>query len=227
MRMGQMLRFLLMAACLAAAAARAEEASRRFLWEEAHATMAAAQTPEDYLKAARAYNRLVQDGVRNGPLFFDLGTALLLAGDAPNAIAALERAERYLGSTSDIRANLRLACAAKTRQPDADLPWSRMAFFWHFDQPVRVRAVIALAGWTLLWLGLLVRLLAGRRRGPSAAADGPARVRSLGGSCAAFGALIGLVFGASALLSYVQERLDDRAWPERVFVSKPVQEGMP
>lgn len=214
--LGVLLALLVLPLAARAAAGTPADAARAFLWEEANATLAAARTPDEYLRAARAYNRLVLDGVRNGPLFFNLGTALLLAGDAPNAVAALERAERYDGGTPDIRANLRLALAARSGQSDSELPWSRMAFFWHFDQPARARAAEALAGWCLLWLGLLLRLLSRRRR-----------ARSLGGSCTAFGAVLAVVFGASALLTYVQEAADSRAWPARVFVSRSQPEHRP
>lgn len=213
------------ACCLAPGAGLGDETTRRFLWEEANARMATAQNANDYLAAARTYNRLIQDGVRNGPLFFDLGTALLLAGDANNALAALLRAERFDGCTADIRTNLRLAIAASTARPDADLPWSRVAFFWHFDYPLRIRCFAALAGWSLLWLGVLLRLLTRPRATPGAAQPGFAvQVRAMAGSCLFFGTLLALVFGASVAVSLLQEHLQNRTWSERVFVSRPTQE---
>ena len=53
----------------------------RVLWNEANAALANAVKPADYLRAARSYQALVDSGVRNGPLFYNLGTALLKAGD--------------------------------------------------------------------------------------------------------------------------------------------------
>ena len=219
---------LVLGACFAAPlTARADETTTRFLWEEANARMATAKTSDDYLAAARTYNRLVQEGIRNGPLFFNLGTALLLAGDAHNAVAALLRAERFEGCTADIRTNLRLAIAASTGHPDADLPWSRVAFFWHFDHPLRIRLLVALGGWSLLWLGLLLRLLTRDRTAvaPDMAPSGAAvQVRALAGSCLFFGTLLGVVFGASVAVSLLQEHMQNRTWSERVFVSRPTQE---
>ena len=199
----------------AAAASRADENTRRFMWDEANARLAAAQRPADYLVAARVYNALVRDGVRNGPLFFNLGTALLLAGDGENAAAALQRAERYSGSTPGIRANLRLALAARSGQPDAELPWNRVAFFWHYDLPVRTRVLVALAAWALVWLAILARPLA------AAPATGGAwaRLRAVAGAGLVLAAVLGGVYAASAGVSLLQERADDRAWPERVFVA--------
>ena len=85
------------------------ETSSAFGWERANARFATARLPADFLEAAQSYNRLVLDGDTRGALFYNLGTALLLAGDAPNAIAALDRADRRLGATPASRANLRLA----------------------------------------------------------------------------------------------------------------------
>ena len=45
--------------------------------------------------------------MRNGVLFYDLGTALLKAGQADEAFEVLLRAERYLGYNPDVKRNLR------------------------------------------------------------------------------------------------------------------------
>jgi hypothetical protein len=210
----------------------ADESSSRFLWDQANARMATARTPADFLDTARAYNQLVADGVRNGPLFFNLGTALLLAGDGENAAAALRRAERYLGSTTEIRVNLRQALALQSGQPDADLPWDHVIFFWHYDEPLRVRAQIALCGWLLLWLALLLRLLV-RPAGATAAhpaaprAGVAGRARSFANACLLFGLLLFAVFFGSAAFSLLQEQMDNRTWSERTFVSKSLPEQTP
>lgn len=219
---------------------RADESSSRFLWDQANARMAAARAPADFLDAARTYNQLVADGVRNGPLFYNLGTALLLAGDGENAAAALRRAERYLGSTPEIRVNLRQALALQSGQPDADLPWDHVVFFWHYDEPLRVRAQIALYGWLLLWLALLLRLLtcasfSGKPSGNEREGERPreprhrisGRLRSLANVCLFFGLLLFLVFLASAAFSLLQEQMDNRTWSERTFVSKSTTEQTP
>jgi hypothetical protein len=202
--------------------ARGDEISRAFLWDQANAGMAVARTRQDFLDATRVYDRLVRDGVRNGSLFFNLGTALLLAGDGNNAVAAFERAERYLGSTADVRVNLRLALAARAGQPDAELPWIRVACFWHFDHSMHARLMIALLGWSLFWLGLLVRLLRPER---AVAASTPDPFRAAAGPLLAIGAVAALAFGTSAVVSLVQETAADRTWPERVFTCHAAAEA--
>jgi len=219
---------------------RADESSTRFLWEQANARMASARTPAEFLDTARTYNQLVADGVCNGPLFFNLGTALLLAGDGENAAAALRRAERYLGSTPEIRVNLRQALALQSGQPDADLPWDHVVFFWHYDEPLRVRAQLALCGWLLLWPALLLRLLtrasfSGNPSGNEREGERPreprhrisGRLRSFANACLFFGLLLFLVFLASAAFSLLQEQMDNRTWGERTFANKSMPEQTP
>ncbi len=211
---------ILSTSCLAAANSAAPDASRAFAWERANARLAAARTAADFHEAAQAYNRLVRDGDTRGAVFYNLGTALLLAGDAPNAIAALARAERRLGSTPATRTNLRLAyglleAPAADFSPQALPPaapplWTHTALFWHYEFPCRHRVAVALAGWGLLFLGLLLRLAR------------PAAARPL--LCA--GLFLCAVFGASAAVSLLQEFRDAQTWPARVFTAQE-QEGTP
>jgi hypothetical protein len=197
---------------------RASETPGAFGWERANARFATAHSPADFLEAARIYNRLVLDGDNRGTLFFNLGTSLLLAGDAPNAIAALDRAERRLGATPATRANLRLAYglldappatgdAPQTfplsLAPPAPLPWTHAAFFWHYEFPCRDRAAAAAVGWAIFFAGLLIRLLR------------PAAARPLLWA----GLFLFAVFGASAAISLLQEYHDTRSWTTRDFIS--------
>jgi hypothetical protein len=197
----------------------AADSTQSFLWDRANVRMASAQKPEDYLEAARAYNRLAVGPAASGPVFFNLGTALLLAGDGPNAAAALIRAERRMGLTPAIRTNLRQALALRNGQPDADLPWTRTAFFWHFDLPCRMRAQLASAGWMVFWLALCAR-----RLGRHAARD---KWRAWTGACRMAGMTLLIVFGTSAAISLALDLQDRRLWPERVFSSRVVMEDHP
>ena len=205
---------------------QADDTSARFLWEQANARMAAARAPEEYLIAARGYNQLIGEGVRNGPLFFNLGTALLLAGDGENAAAAFRRAERYQGCTPDIRMNLRQALTTQPGQADNDLPWDHVVFFWHYDEPLRVRAWLALSGWLLLWSGLLLRRITHAKTTTASHELAPRvrleHTRSFANSFVFFGVFLVVVFVSSAGFSLLQEQMDDRAWSERTFASKSV-----
>ena len=176
--------------------------------------MAGARTPEEYLGAARLYNEMIRDGACTGPLFYNLGTALLMADDARNAEAALVRAERYLGATPEIRANLRLAIAARTGQPDAPLPPSRIFLAWHYHFSLGLRVWLLLAGWGLFWCGLALRLVtpppAGRLRTVS-------RRRAFANLLTGWGCALLLVYGGSMAFTALQEAHDSRFWNEWVF----------
>ena len=186
--------------------------AHRFLWDQANAQAATATTPEAYLKAAETYNRLVADGIGNGPLFLNLGNALVMAGDGLNAVAAYNRAERYMGATADTRQGLSAAIALQTGQSRAELPWSRTAFFWHYLFPCSVRVTAALCGWCLLWFGLFLKILL-RKRGK------PTLWRSLANTLLVTGALALVIFGASAAITWTHERHDAATWSERRFQS--------
>lgn len=206
----------------------ADDAAHAFLWEQANARLAAAQQPADFQAAARDYNRLVQEGVRNGPLFFNLGTALLLAGDAGSAATALERAECYDGCTPDIRTNLRLALASG-KGPDRDWPWHRVAFFWHYEHPIRLRLLVALGGWLLLWIGIALRQLArsGNAEGLSRTSAWKRRTSGLASLCVSFGILLALCFGASAGVSLLRETQREQAWRGHTFDNPSQPERAP
>ncbi len=188
---------VLLAGLLAAQCAQADEASRRFLWEQANSQMAAAATPEDYQKAAATYRRLVDDGVGNGPLFRNLGTALVMAGDGRQALAAFRAAESFEGESPESEAGVLSALAIINDQPRAELPWYRTVFFWHYLLPCRVQALAALAGWAMLWLGLLLRAVPSLRR----------HLGSFATLLIVLGVALALVFGSSWTVAALASRL--------------------
>jgi hypothetical protein len=132
---------------------------RAFIWNEANADMQNARTPSDYLQAASIYQHLVDDGVRNGLIFYNMGTALLLADRNDEACRSFERAERYLGRQADIEQNLQIASARKANSAQAQLPWYRVIAFWHFYFSCPQRSCIAVFSFLLFWLALILRRL--------------------------------------------------------------------
>jgi len=150
-----------LSAAMSASALSASE--RAFIWNEGQAHMASARTPEAYLRAAQSYRKLVDDGVRNGPLFYNLGTALLQAGQIEPAINAFLRAEQFLGAQSDIRQNLKIAMARKANNETAEWPWYRLVLFWHFYLSAATRALAAAIAFFIFWAVLTLRLAAIRQ----------------------------------------------------------------
>lgn len=179
--------------CLTSFALDASE--RLFIWNEANAVMQNAKTPPDYLRAASIYQRLVDDGVRNGPLFYNIGTALLLAERYELAFNAFERAERYLGRQTDIDQNLKIALAKKTKSTTAVLPWYRLAAFWHFYLSCPQRIYIASGAFLVFWLALCLR-----RTG----------VKRITNAIALFSLVVFVVFASSAAASWQMENSSRR-----------------
>lgn len=151
--------FVLLAIAAVARAGPAPE--REFLWEEASAQLASAQTPDEFRHAAETYATLIEQGVRNGPLYYNLGTALILADEPDAGLRALRRAERYAGSNWDIRRNMRLATAIKTDDPEATLPWLRVVLFWHYGLSTADRTIVAVIAYAVVWLLLIRRRFTG------------------------------------------------------------------
>lgn len=126
---------------------------RLFTWDEANARVGTAQTTEEFSAAAGRYRDLIAQGVRNGPLFYNYGTCLLMAEDYQRALSALLRAERHVGANDDILRNLRIAAARAAEGGRGGLPWYRVPLFWHYGLAAPVRLGIALGGFSLLWVG--------------------------------------------------------------------------
>jgi hypothetical protein len=140
-------------------------AERTFIRDEAAAELGSAQSPKDFLMAAETCQKLVDLGIRNAPLFYNQGTALLLADKPSDAITVLLRAERYGGSAPDIRRNLAIAQAKKEGFKTPVISWLRMILFWHYGLDCASRTVLAAAAFSGLWLAWALFSLGARRTG--------------------------------------------------------------
>lgn len=178
---------------------RAEYSTRQFLWEQANTQAASASKPEDYAKAAATYDRLVAEGVITAPLLMNLGGVQVLAGDTAKAVSNFSRAERYVGTTPEIRQGLLAAFSKQTGQQQKELPWIRSALFWHFSLPCQMRTRIALAGWLFFWGGLLVRRVLNHRKIHA--------LESLSETGMFVGGITTLIFAASVISTVLQEML--------------------
>jgi len=135
---------------------------QRFLWKQANSQMASAHTRDDFAAAAATYRRLVVSGARNGPLFYNLGTALLRAGQYEEAVDALLRAERYVGSNPEITQNLLIALASEDKDAEVALPWYRFPLFWHYGLSANLRIAITAGAFALACILLALWQLGSR-----------------------------------------------------------------
>jgi hypothetical protein len=155
---------IVLAALAAATQARAADAVRqRYLWDQATTILRHAKTQDDFARAADVYRALIDSGVRNETVFYDYGTALLLGRNYEDAAAALNRAERYGGTTPEIERNLRLAAARGGPVEDAVLPWYRVPLWWHFGLAAPTRIAVTAVLFAAAWLALILRAAGWRR----------------------------------------------------------------
>lgn len=140
-------------------AARGEGTEERaFLWQQANIAMGEARSPDDFAAAAALYADLIAAGARNGAVFHNEGTALLMAGRHSDAARSFLQAERYAGSRPDLARNLELA-AARSGGASSPLPWYRVPLFWHYALPCATRTMVVAAAFAMLWIAGAIRLL--------------------------------------------------------------------
>lgn len=200
MRMKNVLSHLLLGIIFASVSPlHAEYATRQFLWEQANAQASSASKPEEFGKAALNYERLVAEGVVTAPLLMNLGASYVMAGESSKAMNTFLRAERYVGSTPEIKQGLLAALSKQSGQQRKELPWVRTALFWHYSLPCQVRVWIALVAWTLFWGGLFLRLLMRHHNIHTLA--------SLSETGMFVGGVTTVIFAASVIVTVLQEVL--------------------
>jgi tetratricopeptide (TPR) repeat protein len=116
-------------------------------------------------EAVAAYRAAERAGVRNGPLYYDLGNAYFKSGRLGQAIACYRRAETLAPRDRMLRANLEYVLARREDKPvpTRDVPvvgWVRALFRW-----LSLNEWLALAGilYAILCGTWIVRTLPGRR----------------------------------------------------------------
>ena len=109
-----------------------------------------AEATEAFRRSAAQFQLLVDDGIRNGELYYDLGNAWFQSGDLGHAIANYLRAERLM--PDDPRLNANLAYARSQVRPqisdDGHEALLRRLAFWHDYWSLQAR----LWGFGLTWL---------------------------------------------------------------------------
>lgn len=124
----------------------------------------AAYAAGEYGKAATLYRGLVERGIENGHLYYNLGNAYLRNGELGRAVAAYRRCQSLLPRDRDVVANLEFArkSARDAIEPPVPSPLARTLFFWHFamSRHELLRATVLL---NVLFFGLLSLLLVRRR----------------------------------------------------------------
>jgi len=113
-----------------------------------------------YQKALVRYQSLVERGVVNGRLYYNIGNTWFRLGDLGRALVNYRRAERFMPDDENLRQNINYLLSRQQDNitPKADEQIVKTLFFWHYDFSSAVRRGILLAANALFWGLLLVRL---------------------------------------------------------------------
>ena len=108
---------------------------------------------ESFRRAANRYQLLVNDGIENGKLWYNLGNAQLQSDEIGKAIAAYRSAQRYMPSDGRVITNLEYARSLVTNPmlaEDSTSLLQRLAF-WHESLPTQVRLTLGMFFWFACW----------------------------------------------------------------------------
>lgn len=141
-----------------------DEASRFF--QQATQSDDQGHSADLYRKAMIRFEKLIQDGVTNGKLYYNLGNTYFQLHDLGRAILNYRRALPYLPDDDNLRQNLR---HAESQQPDRIEPKqeamiAKTILFWHYDLPARLRLSLLTLANIAFWGLLALKLY--RRQGP-------------------------------------------------------------
>ncbi|MDP7029804.1 MAG: hypothetical protein QF733_06260 [Phycisphaerales bacterium] len=144
-----------------------------------------------FRRAAERWTLLVDQGVTNGPLLYDIGNAWVRSGDLGRGITAYLRAEQYIPGDARLQDNLAYARTLVSPQfasgDGTEAVLDRLTG-WHESWTLRTRVIWFGLAWAGLWAVLMAR-----RWGMSSAP------RWLGGACGIAAGVLGLSVVASLL----------------------------
>ena len=142
-----------------------------------------------YAASADSFQKLADDGLNSGMLFYNLGNAYLKGGDLGRAILWYERAMKLIPNDPDLRFNHDYALTLTRDEKTESLPLYRILFFWRYLMTEKTMQWIAIAFNFIFWSLLTVHLWR-RRKGVTTAVY------------IAF--LMTLIFAATSVYNYFQ-----------------------
>jgi len=123
---------------------------------------------EAFRTAATRFQQLVDDGIRNGPLYYNLGNAYLQSGDLGRAILGYRAALEYEPGDPSLLHNLEHARSLRRNQiaPSGERALREALLGWHDRTSLGVRFAVFATTWFGFWILLTVTRF---RRVPGAA----------------------------------------------------------
>jgi len=112
---------------------------------------------EAFTESAAKYQLLVDAGIHNGKLFYNLGNACLESGQLGKAILNSRRAQALLPGDGRIEHNLQYARSLRRNQiaSAGKRAFLRTLFFWHFGTSLRARCLTGLFVYAAFW-GMMI-----------------------------------------------------------------------
>jgi len=135
--------------------AHLEQANQAF--QQALDTTDAEQAQGYYQQAIDAYTALLNAGVYNAKLYYNLGNAHLLRHDFGRAILNYRRGLQLEPGNPRLQANLRYARSQRLDQIETSPQQAFMSrlFFWQDDLSLQTQVIFAIALFWLAWAGAL------------------------------------------------------------------------
>jgi tetratricopeptide (TPR) repeat protein len=108
---------------------------------------------ESFRRASNRYQILVDDGIKNGKLWYDLGNAQLQSGEIGEAIAAYRSAQRFIPSNGRLVTNLEYARSLVTNPMllEGSTSILKRLAFWHDTVPTELRLIVGIVFWIGCW----------------------------------------------------------------------------
>jgi tetratricopeptide (TPR) repeat protein len=118
-----------------------------------------------YQQAIDAYTQLLNAGVHNAILYYNLGNAYLLRNDFGRAILHYRRGLQLEPGNPRLQANLRYARSQRLDQIESSAQQAFLSrlFFWQDDLNLKTQAIFAIALFWLAWAGALAHRFWRRR----------------------------------------------------------------
>ncbi|MCK4659911.1 MAG: hypothetical protein KAV82_10360, partial [Phycisphaerae bacterium] len=109
--------------------------------------------------SADGFETLIDGGVENGRLHYNLGNAYLQLGELGLAIANYRRAEKLIPGDAQLETNLEYARGLRRNQLAATGGKTLLhtLFFWHYRVPLPTRFLCGVVLYVLFWLVLIIR----------------------------------------------------------------------
>ena len=114
-------------------------------------------TEKNYAKAEELYQSLLDSGIQNGYLYYNLGNTHVRLGNTGKAILNYLHAKRFLPRDQDLRANLKYAVQNTVDLIDwEDQSFLKSLFFWVDDFNLKEHLLILITINFLFWISLTI-----------------------------------------------------------------------